>query len=363
MSQKKELTFEAIAVKKDIGYASAHDSNSLFRVDMKTGECTFIRVFDDESIDGKRLHSAAVWIGDNIYFIPLTGDRISIFDTENKSIQSIPIPLPTSEKGAFYKKNHKFVRAVKNRNCLWLVPSTYPGVLRLDLQTNDVKVFDDWISDERYMFMLGLCVEKERFLIPSGNSNAMLIFDMEKEVGYIEHIGINSQGTIDMCKVDDTYWLAPSYKGPIVSWNPLRKQVKEYSVYPPDFKAGRVVFANNYCYKDEIIFMPANSNCALTFVNGNLEIEKSQQWKQADANRLAYLFETDSHRYYRELDMEKVNRFYKVSKVDNQLSTYSFFYYENGERAKKWVELAVAKREVVKENYTMNLDSFIREIL
>ena len=363
MSQKKELTFEAIAIKGNIGYASDHDSNSLFRVDMETGECTFVSLFDDESVDRRRLHSSAMWIEDKVYFIPLAGDRISIFNTEDNSMQSIQIPLPNKEKYSFYRSNHKFVRIVRNKNYLWLVPATYPGVIRLDLQTNELKVFEAWVSDERYMFTLGLCEENERFFIPSGNSNVMLIFDMDKEFGCIEHIGTNSRGAVDMCKLGDTYWLAPSYEGPIVSWNPSLKQVNEYSVYPSDFKAGRVVFASNYRYNDGIIFLPADSNCALTFINGKLEIEKSQQWKQSSASRLAYLFETDAYRYYRELDKEKVSRFYKISKADNTLSGYSFFYFENGERTKKWVEAMVAKQEVVKENDSMSLDSFIQEIL
>lgn len=363
MSHKIELTFEAIAIKGNVGYASDHDSNSLFRVDMVTGECTFVRLFDEESVDRKRLHSAAIWIDNKVYFIPLVGEGISIFNTEDNSMQFIQIPCPNSEKYSFYKKNHKFVRGVRNRNDLWLVPSTYPGVLRLDLQTNEVKVFDEWINDEKYMFMLGLYVGNECFFIPSGINNVMLVFDMGKALGRIEYIGTNSRGVIDMCKMGDTYWLAPSYVGPIISWNPLLKQVKEYAVYPSDFKAGRVVFANNYCYKDEIIFLPANSNYALVFVNGKLEIEESQEWKLDLANRLAYLFETDSYRYYRELDKEKVSRFYKISKVDNVLSTYSFFYFENGERTKKWVEAMIAKCEVVRENGIITLDGFIQEIL
>ena len=362
MSQRKELTFEAIAIKENIGYASDYDSNGLFQVDMETGKCVFIRLFDDESVNTKRLHSSAIWINDKIYFIPLAGNNISIFRIKDNTIQSIQIPHPNIEKYTFYKKKLKFIRVVKNENYLWLVPSTYPGVLRMDLRTNDVKVFDNWVLDINYMFMNGLCVENESFLIPSGKSNIILIFDMNKETGYIERIG-NNQGTIDMCKFKDTYWLAPTYEGPIISWNPLEKQVKKYSAYPLEFKAGRVIFSNIYSYKEEIIFLPANSNYALSFINGDLEIEKSQQWKQDSTNRLIYLFETDLYRYYREVNNEKVIRFYKISKFDNLLTTYSFFYFENGQRIKKWVEAMIKKNEEVRENDVLTLNRFMQEIL
>ena len=86
MNKKIELTFEAIAIKDNVGYASDYDSNSLFKVDMKTEECTFIGLFDDEPFDVKRLHSAAVWIDDKIYFIPLAGERISVFTISDNSM-------------------------------------------------------------------------------------------------------------------------------------------------------------------------------------------------------------------------------------------------------------------------------------
>ena len=363
MNNKIELTFEAIAIKDNVGYASDYDSNSLFRVDMETGECTFIRLFDDEPFDVKRLHSAAVWIDNKIYFIPLAGEKISVFNITDNSMQSIQIPLPDRKKYSYYKERFKFVRAVKNRNYLWVVPATYPGVLRLDLQTNKVKVFDKWVPDKKYMFLLGLCIKDDRFFIPDGRSNMMLIFDMEKEVGQVEHIGSNNRGIIDMCEVNGTYWLAPSYEGPIISWNPELGDITEYSAYPSDFKGGRIVFANNYCYKDEIIFLPANANYGVVLTNGELEIEESQQWKETFENRLEYLFETDLHRYYRELNKEKISRFYKINKMDNSLSIYSFFYFENGKRIKSWVESMNVNCKVIRENSNICLTDFIQEIL
>ena len=53
------------------------------------------------------------------------------------------------------------------------------------------------------MCMNGLHVENERFFIPSGKSSLILIFDMEEEAGYVEQVGVNMKGAIDMCKVKD----------------------------------------------------------------------------------------------------------------------------------------------------------------
>ena len=362
MNKKIELTFEAIAIKDNVGYASDYDSNSLFKVDMKTEECTFIGLFDDEPFDVKRLHSAAVWIDDKIYFIPLAGERISVFTISDNSMYSIQIPIPDRKKYTHYKKIFKFVRAVRNRNFLWLVPATYPGVLRLDLQTNEVKVFDNWVPNEEYMFLLGLCTKDNRFFIPDGRSNKVLIFDMDKEVGQVEYIGNDNRGIMDMCEVNGTYWLAPSYEGSIISWNPKLGDIVEYSDYPSAFKGGRIVFANNYFYKDKIIFLPANANYGVVLSNGKLEIEENQQWKETFDNRLEYLFETDLYRYYRELNKKKICRFYKINKSDNSLLGYSFFYYENGKRIKSWVESMSVNCKVVRENSDICLIDFLQEI-
>lgn len=362
MNNRMELIFEAIAMKGNIGYASDYNRNSLFEVNMETGECLFLRMFDEESVYKKRLHCSAVWIENRVFFIPGSGDRISIFYPEDSSLKSLKFPLPQNEQYSFYKKNYKFISAIQYGNYLWLIPSTYPGVLRLDIQTDEIKIFDGWISNTEYMFRNGICIEKNKFLIPSGNNNVVLVFDMEKESGRIMRIGTHNNGVMSMCKDKGNYWLAPRRPGPIISWNPLSGNVMEYMNYPDGFEAGEIVFAKVYVYDESVIFLPAKANCGLVFANGKLAMEKNIQWKTGAASIFEYLFETEKEYYCREALSDNSNRYIRISKADNSLSTYVFFYEDNGVRDKKMMETAIANREIVKESTGIKIWEFIRGI-
>ncbi len=363
MGNRTELTFEAIAIKGNTGYASDYDRNGLFAVNMETGECSFLRMFDEESVSKKRLHCSAVWIDNRVFFIPCSGDRITIFNPEDRSIRSLKIPLPRHGQYSFYKQNYKFISAVQRGNYLWLVPSTYPGVLRLNIQTSAIKIFDDWLSNTEYMFRIGLCLEENKLLIPSGINNAVLIFDMEKESGQMLHIGSNNNGAMSMCKVGENYWLAPRQPGSIVSWNPLSGKIAEYMSYPEGFEPGGIVFSKIYSYNGNIIFPPAKANCGLVFANGEFMIEKNIRWKTDSRSVFEYLFETETERYCRETFPDNSSRYIKISKSDNSLSAYTFFYDNSDAREKKMVEIAAANHETIRESATIGLREFIRGII
>ena len=74
MSDIKQVTFEAIAIKGDVAYASDFYRNGLFKVNMNSGECEFVKLFDGELVNKKRLHCAAIWEGSKIYFLPASAD-------------------------------------------------------------------------------------------------------------------------------------------------------------------------------------------------------------------------------------------------------------------------------------------------
>lgn len=363
MADMKKLTFEAIAIEGDVGYASDYNKNSLFKVDMITGECSFICFFEDEPVNFKRLHCSAIRIENRIYFIPGSGNRIDVFYPDDNFIESIKIPLPKSRQYSFYIAPYKFIRAVKRGNNLWLVPSTYPGVIKLDLQTNKIKVFNEWIENDEYMFRIGVCVEGKNFIAANGKSNAVLIFDMEKESGKIVHIGSKNSGTMSMCKVGDDYWLAPRLPGAIVSWNPLSETVTEYDDFPMRFTSGNIVFSKLYTFEDKIIFPPAQANLALVYNNGKIEVDESIVWKKHNSSTLEYLFETEKDRYFREIANGESDRCIKISKSDNSLSEYAFCFLDDGKREKTMLEILSSKHVILRENRNIGLNDFIKGLL
>lgn len=255
---------------------------------MSTGECEFIRLFDGEPFKGKRLHCTAIWIDSKIYFIPGSANKIAVFCPENNSMEFIEISLPKPKQYKFYRSQFKFIKAIRNEDALWLVPCSYPGIIKLNIQSHTIQVFDEWLEDDDYFFRIGMDVTDGKIILANGKSNAVLIFDMEKETGKIEHIGVRNNGIMSICKVGENYWLAPRLQGAIIEWNPTKNIVTEYDEFPSEFEAGSIVFSNVYSISDKIFFIPSRSNNVLIYDNHTLRVINFNGVKEYEQSTVEY---------------------------------------------------------------------------
>ena len=362
MSNEIGITFEAIAIKDNVGYASDYDLNSLYEVNIETGKCTFLTIFDEEPINRKRIHSCLKWIENKIYCIPGSGNKISVFNINSKTVKSISIPLPSKNKYAFYNEHYKFIDAVEYRGFLWLLPSTYPGILKLDMQTDEIEVFDKWITDTKFFFRAKSCLRGNKIIIPNGSSNEVLIFDVEEKRGKLKKIGTKNNGIMSICRDGENYWLAPRIPGAIICWNLLTNTIMEYENYPKNFEPEKIVFSNIFKYGESIRLSPASANEGLVFCRGELKIEEDIEWKKLSKNMVQYLFQTKKHYYYRELFSNNENRYFKISKSDNKLSMYKFYHNDINEKKKIISEKLMSQKELIKENSIFKLQDLIEKI-
>lgn len=356
MVNRTGLTFEAIAIDGDDGWASNYEYNGLYQVNMKTGACEYLGVFPEEASNKKRIHCCAKKLQNKVYFIPAAGNVISVLNIDDKSMESLKIPCPENGKYAFYKPAYKFIEAVVSQSCLWIVPSTYPGVLRLDSDTSEIKVYDQWIPDTGYMFRKGLCIEGKRFLIPSGSNNNVLMFDMEMETGTILCVGIHNHGSMSMCSYDGKYWLAPRVEGAVVMWDPNTNLVKEYTEYPDIFKCSGIVFSKNYVFNGQIIFAPAKANTGIVISENAVKTDRSNCWKEETESNVEFLFETEEYLYFREVYRDRhQKRFFRVSKSTNEQTDYCFFVPDADSRKQEVILSAMCREEIIKESKKLGL--------
>lgn len=364
MINEIDLSFEAIAVDGNVGYASDYDMNGLYKVDLETGKCEYIALFPKESVDERRLHCCAKKVANRVYFIPAAGKFISVYDIADNSIHTLEIPMPAHHKYFFYKKKYKFIEAVVNSSYLWLIPSTYPGVIKVNLNTSDVQLFDNWLPDEGYMFRRGLCIEKNEIIIPSGNNNIVLIFDMKKEVARTVKIGLSNNGVMSMCKCNGLYWMAPRLPGAIISWNYNSNKVDEYLQYPAGFETGKIVFSKNYAAADKVFFPPAGANKCVVISEGKIEESTEICWKTEKDSMVEFMFESDNQLFYREIfSSDKKIRFFKIDKLHNCISDYSFRISDLEQYKKDVIEYAINYKEILKETNRLGLDDLINIII
>lgn len=363
MINREILIFETIAVKDNIGYGSDYNRNGLFQVDLTTGQSEYIGVFESELMNRQRLHCSALYIDDRIYFIPGSGNYIDIFYPDSNEQETVEIPLPKYKQYSFYDSQYKFVTAIKRGNVLWLIPVTYPGVVKFDILTKEITVYNDWLEDDEYMFRNGIYIEGNSFVVANGKNNTVLIFDMEKEFGKIEHIGEHNNGMMSVCKLGDELWFAPRLHGAIMKRNCTTGKIDEFEDFPQEFISGRLVFTGNYTYNEKVIFVPLLSNYALVYENGEIKIDNTKPWKIYQKSGIELLFETEGFRFYREVSIGEKDRCFKVSKKNDELTEFEFYFNDDGKRERDVVKVTSSKQSDILENKIVGIREFIKGIL
>lgn len=361
MDKEYELAFIAVAVKDNIGYASDSDKNGLFEVDMETGKCVFLDIFEDQPINKKRLHSCAKWIGNKIYFIPDSANKIAIYNLTNKCQESIDIPKPRVQY-EFYKRNFNFIDAVEYGDYLWLLPCTYPAVLKINIRTHELEIIDSWVNDKEYYFRTKHCMWDSQAIIANGIDNEVLVVDLEAQSVRIINIGLKNNGVMSIRKIDNVCWFAPRNFGAIISWDVIADEIEEYEDFPDGFEMGKIGFSNVYRYENNIIFSPASANRGVIFSKGKLVEEKDIRWKQEASNMVQYLFETLTHYYYREVFTENRNKFFRISKKDNRRSEFKFYYKITDEKKAMIIDKLLLEKNILKESQVISMQDFIKRI-
>lgn len=354
LDNKRQLLFETIAIKGNVGYASAYNKNGLYEVDLVSGDCRFLCNFD-ETVDLKRIHSKAVWIKNKVYFIPGSGDRVSVYNIDDHTLDSIMIPTASSDG---YNKNLKFIDAVNQGSFLWLIPSTYPGIIRLDLNTMALYTFDSWLPEEGIYLRAGACIEGDTVIIPNGRNNMVFKINLTNQSSETIRVGKNNNGTICMKKIGAYYYLAPLHPGSIIKWNPSNGSIGEYGDYPKGFSAGRFVFSDILSFDDRVAFAPLYSNMGIILKDDALK-QDNTEWKKNDKNCLMKMLETNRCVYYYEF---RQNRYIKMEIGSGRVSEVNFTVLNPDEDLKRSLEKAVERKDVIYESGIFGLNELLESI-
>ena len=357
MNKKELLEFEVIAIRGNTGYASAYDRNGLYKVNLNNEECQFITFFD-ESFAAERIHCAAIWIKSKVYFIPASGDKISVYNAEDSSLRTILIPKASREEHSFYSARFKFIDVVNKNNYLWLIPSTYPGLLRYDINSDEIDIFDSWIPGCGYRFRSKAVIEGNSILVPSGNNNVLLKFNMSSNTGTIYTIGDHNNGASCIKKIGAEYFLAPMMKGSIVAWNPSLNKAREFMGYPESFSSEQGVFSSIYSHGGRIYFTQMRAKHAL-FLQDDKLFEDEVSWNIKENDLVWFSFETNTHLYYQEHGPNTEKICYKISKSDRTVSETEFRIINPNREKEVFMEIAGRKRDILFDNGYFNLDFFL----
>ena len=327
------LVFQAFAqVDEYTAYASCSLFNGLFKVDLRTGNCTYIGMFQREPEDGFTLHAKAAYVNGNIYFIPSAAGHISIFCIETGKIEDIPL------EGAV----RKFSDAVPYDDSLFLICSDRCAIFRMRLHTGEIKCCAEWVPGDG-IFFSGNSVQSGSVLyIPNREGNTVLEFHMDSCMWKIHQIGDDRcAGWGSICKGGDSCWLVPRIQGPVIRWNPGTGEEESYDQFPDGFQANRFLFSRGYVGGGYVKLLPAYANMAVKLSLASGEITQFDFGQAESGYEIIALFEAGQYIYFTKAKENSVGRgllawnsyeHFRLNMADDSVERFRFSFSEGRER-------------------------------
>ncbi len=363
MEDVHAFDFEAVVfLDNGIGYAAAFEFNGLYEVDLEQQTSRFMMLFPNEDLLGKRIYCSALCCDSMVYFIPMSGKYISVFDMKENKIEQLLIPEPSGQC-SFYKKSQKFSHAVLYEGNIYLFPFTYPGIIRMNVITRTLSVINNWIPKEGYFFRGGMYIDGAHVYAPNGIDNRVLDFNMRDNRAAVYRIGKNNHGGMCIYKYGDWIWIIPRRKGAVVRWNIRSGEINEIVDFPDGFHSEKIVFSKVLPNRNELILIPASANRMIKIDVDTKEISVDDRWIPHEDSVTACMFETESHVYLREVSsIDDVVYRYKMQKNDLKIESYGFIVKNDVDRKQIFFAHSKEKRDSIQENKYFDLDDFLKLI-
>lgn len=221
MKRDVRIFMEDCAVVEDKIYFFAKEWNALYVVDFKMKKTKFVGSMPEEKIFAKRLCAGIVYYNKKLILVPMTAEKIWIFDLENNQWKGIKRKLMADGNNC----HGEIFRAVEYKNDLFLIGSNYPAIIRMNMTTYELEYLTEPYTflkslkkDECY-FRADFCVDNNQILLASCLNNYVLCVNLDSfhyewyevgEKGFC-YSGIAGDGRY--------FWLSPRRKTPIVRWN------------------------------------------------------------------------------------------------------------------------------------------------
>ena len=170
-----------IQINNEIWFTSG-DYNGLYKYNLEEKRTERIAIFPYEPFEQVGLFLKMVQYKNSLIFVPATAKRIYIFNIEGGGFTDVKIPGLSDILQPIY-----FGEAVIYKEYLYLLGVRYPGIVKINLESYEVEIVDQWLDELSDEIMLdknenilgyGGVVEEDRFLIPCYQCNRVLEFNM-----------------------------------------------------------------------------------------------------------------------------------------------------------------------------------------
>ena len=203
-----------------------------------------------------------------LWFSPIVNLVLRSFDPQTGAWRQIELPPPRKLNGLQreYDSKLNFWKMNCHNDTLYLFGYTYPGIIKYDLLHESTTILDDWVEllnphvfdTERGYFSASVFDdERDCFIFPAQNANALVEFDGNTGISAVYHIGEAKYGYIDIVQADGEFWLLAYQQAALVCWNPTVKSCAVYPMALPELPPDRTALFSKIIPLDgELLLVP-----------------------------------------------------------------------------------------------------------
>ena len=270
--------------------------NGLYRRKHGSTIAEYMGSFPGLERDAVRLFNDAKNRNGKIIFVPGMADKIAIYDIARNSFEMIAFEKrPISPRKVWPQDGYWFRTVIVSGDNAFFMPLNYMGILKLDLNTNEMTVIDEWVNevegivsagnDEIYLAQ-GI-ISNGMGMFPFRCADAIMKFDIERESVQIISVGSGLDGYAGMIFDGQNYWLTPQRFDDILFWEGSGYKCKRIHVeYSNNFE--RAPFREPIIIDGYIYLFPI-------FCEKVFRIDIATQ-KMSEVKDLYYIFDSNDYK-------------------------------------------------------------------
>lgn len=159
-------------------------------------------------------------IGSSLYLSPYSSKSIWKYDLDNRCFSGQYLPCSVDS----------YVTAsICYGKYLYLLPRMYPGIIKYDMETDEIEIIDGWIAElESYVmpecskepyFIWAVKQEKNMLYMASSKCDVWMTFDMDNDTWQMKSMNLPKRKFADMVKEGERVWLFPYCGDEVILWN------------------------------------------------------------------------------------------------------------------------------------------------
>ncbi|MDE7253388.1 MAG: hypothetical protein K2O32_10665 [Acetatifactor sp.] len=233
--------------------------------------------FHDEVEYQTRLFGDLIPVEDKLYMTPYAAGKLYEVDIATGNIRGIEIDLHPKTVKHLYNEAVKFLSGHAYKDCIYLMPVSYPAIIEYNCLTGKISYYDEWISQleesQRGVFFRKTIMVGSKIYAPGCMGNYVLEFDVETKQYHFFEVGDKTCSYSSICQVGEWFWLSPRGRGPIVKWKVDTNQWEAYRNFPAAYVPCEFSYADIVYFGGYIYCIPLSSKVVMRIEERNNLIE------------------------------------------------------------------------------------------